>query len=212
MSMFDKKGRTEEEINASRGIFLTKRQLSALIAASFFLVILSFVIGYFWGQHYIIESVSARIEHDSFNDRLSSSMLNFYENSEADQNTLRESESPSNETERDLEQGEMKIQENVAGAIVEQPEPQIINKQYCALLSGGSERAMNQLRQRLQKQGISIEVKKRTSKTPKGKVKIWHQAVTKPFNDRDSLKNLVDSLKKREHLGEVKIVEIEKKG
>ena len=75
-----------------------------------------------------------------------------------------------------------------------------------ALLVGGTKRSITDFAQRLQKRGIAVEIRERTSKTAKGKTMKWYQAVTAPHAQKDELTALVDTIKKFEKLKDVEII------
>ena len=80
---------------------------------------------------------------------------------------------------------------------------------YIALLAGyGTQRAAQQFVQNLEKKGIKAEVKKRVSTNSKEK-RAWYQVVTQKYGNRSELADLVERLKREEHItNKVDIVEV----
>ena len=60
--------------------------------------------------------------------------------------------------------------------------------------------------QRLQQRDVPVEVKNRHSKTAKGKKVTWYQVVTASFSNKDELEKVVDEVKERERLKDVRIL------
>jgi septal ring-binding cell division protein DamX len=81
------------------------------------------------------------------------------------------------------------------------------NAEYFAQLAGfGTARAAQQFAQRLLRKEIQVVVKKRQSRSARGKFVSWYQVVTEKFDDRDQLEALVQRLEKEEKLKGVHIV------
>ena len=70
----------------------------------------------------------------------------------------------------------------------------------------GTLKAADRFVNRLQKKGIPVEVKKRISKTVRGKIIAWYQVVTKEYTDKSVLEKLVATLKKDEKLKDPSII------
>ena len=83
---------------------------------------------------------------------------------------------------------------------------QVDDSMYSAQLVGGTYKAMNQFRQRLQKHGIAVLVKRRVGKRKDGRQIIWHQAITEQFDNKTDLENLIQKIKRLERLKDVKII------
>ena len=221
---------SSETTNSGSGIYLTVRQISAFVALFLFINIAFFVAGYFWGQKKIIETVTSNLEHESFEDRVSSSIISF-QDATSDQ---REDKEDGNEAdEGDVAQEKKKEDDKAADQETKPVEDKILAhgsfeqkkqqeksvepavpvepKFYRAQLAGGTKKAIMQMQQRLKKRGITINIKRRRGKTSSGKTITWHQAVTELFDKEEDLTDLIEKIKRIEKLKDVNIISVNKK-
>ena len=227
--MFDEDIEKDKQAKNDPGVFVTTRQISAVVAVFLFVNITVFIAGYFWGQRKILESVSSRLEQDSFSDRISSSMVSLYdsaaqsddaqeddqedEKNEHDGSSKGESAVKNTEAktgEPDVQVSSVKVQDlkdDVQQKAQDTGEEQD-KKSYFAQLVGGTNKAMIQFQQRLKKHGITTVVKRRKGQTKKGETITWHQAVTETHENKKDLDNLVDKIKKIEKLKDINIVTV----
>jgi hypothetical protein len=85
---------------------------------------------------------------------------------------------------------------------------EIQKEQYYAELVGfGSKARANLFCNRLKKHGIEVVLKKRRSRTSRGRNVDWYQAVTEKFDNKSDLVAFVDIIKDKENLKGVKIIE-----
>lgn len=78
---------------------------------------------------------------------------------------------------------------------------------YAELVGFGSKQRANEFCNRLQKNGISVVVKKRKSRTARGKNIFWYQAITEKFDNKSDLVAFVDIIKDKENLKGIKIIQ-----
>ena len=79
---------------------------------------------------------------------------------------------------------------------------------FVAPLAGfGTLHAASTFANRVRKFYSGVKVKKRISKTPKGKTIAWYQAVTGEFDERKELERIIKQIKVAEHIKDIKIIE-----
>lgn len=192
-----------------KGLFLDTRQLSFVVAAFILLLFFTFMSGYFLGHKKAVTTFSHKLDQDSFADRIYSSMFSLYDGKNDDDYVA---EGDACEQEMTPQQGEEQQayveppadmhQEEVAHDVSEQP-----SRQYYAQLAGfGTVRVAQRLADRLQQKNMPVILKKRRSRTAKGRMITWYQVVTDFFTDRAALDTLVNTIKKQEKLKDVRIV------
>jgi len=74
-----------------KGVFLSNRHASFVVAGGLFFSFIIFISGYFLGQKNAVERFSNKVEQESFADQLYSSMCTMHENKD---NEYNESEEP----------------------------------------------------------------------------------------------------------------------
>ena len=184
-----------------KGIFLSNRHASFVVSGALFFSFVVFMSGYFLGQKNAVERFANKVEQESFADQLYSSMCMMHENKD---NELNESEEPVVSSAVVAQGEKLRVQAESSEKIVEGPKQ---NEQYYAQLIGfGAEKTAQQFAQRLHKKHIDVIVKKRISKTSKGKTICWYQVVTQKFMNKDALNVLVDTISDQERLKGVRIV------
>ncbi len=78
---------------------------------------------------------------------------------------------------------------------------------YLAELIGfGSLSSAQAFVDRLEKKGIKVSIKKRDSKSARGKLVSWYQVVTQPYDSHENLMRVVDVVKRDERLKGVHII------
>jgi hypothetical protein len=188
--------------------------------------------GFFWGQKNAVASFTSRIEKESFGDQIYSSLCSLCDThgdttEEVDENSA---EPATDETEAALEPSDaihpstplandtintsvdapdVSVQssvspETVTPEVVEESVP--VTEYYAQLAGFGTIRAAQHFANHLQKKEISVIVKKRQSRSSRGKFVSWYQVVTEKFNDKGDLEALVKRLEYEEKLNDVRIV------
>lgn len=184
------------------GFFLPNRELSWVIALALVLSFLMFCSGYFWGQRRAVSQFLYKVKEESFADGITYSLYAM------GPQELKETEeeivvAPDEQT---PEESPVEIPEN-KDIIPEAP-----RTVYVAPLIGfGTLHAANMFEKRVQKSGIPVTIKQRSSKTQRGRKIVWYQAVTNEYEDRSELEKIIDRVKHDEKIKEVKIIE-KKKG
>ncbi|MBM17695.1 MAG: hypothetical protein CL947_01345 [Epsilonproteobacteria bacterium] len=177
-------------------IYITRKQASVAVAALSIFCILIFMVGYFWGKQSVLEGFGQRVVQESEADQASyvSTMQSFAEKVKQDNN----------------KQEELPLQQDVQSVAKKEPSKQIksLKKHRATLLGFGTKAAALSFVNRLKKQGISVEVKQRSSKSAAGKVKHWYQVVTKQYDSQDQLQDIINKIKKVERIkdSDIKIV------
>lgn len=208
-----------------QGVFVNHRQTSWVLAGTLLLCFFVFIAGYFLGQKKVIERFTNKAEQDSLADKITSSIYSMYDTKaevesldSVEGNETPESEEPtamadggtSEASEITVAQSEVKKidpMQPTSKTAVNEIQDSAPQKQYYAELVGfGSLKAAQEFAQRLESKKISVTVKKRESRTAKGKKIAWYQVITGHFKERSELMALVDRLKQEERLKGVHIV------
>ncbi len=219
---------TECVCNRSDGLFVPSRQVSMLIAALLMMFFITFLSGYFFGKKHMVEQFIAKVEQDSFADQIYSSLcaLSEYEPEELRAIAVQDQELVVQEIYDTLVQevvpetvvlAEAAVSEDAVVSALNEPdqiplpENPVVDTPpdtayYAQLIGYGTELAAKKFAHRLSQKDIPVRVKKRISKTPKGRQRTWFQVVTQNHSDRDTLDKLVDRITKQEKLKGVCIV------
>lgn len=212
--MFDNNGRNNDKEN---GIFLTNRHISWLLSAFIITSFFVFISGYFLGQKRGVEKFSQKMDQENLADQIYSSMCALYDVNE--ELTSIDAEGESTETALSGEQEPEAVVEKSGSVAVaahpESPAPQaqsvaaalVDEHGYCAQLIGfGSSKAAESFAAKLARKGIKVEVKKRQSKSAKGKSQNWYQVVTAVHATKAELEKIVSRIKHEEKIHDVCIV------
>lgn len=167
---------------------ITDRQAAFIVSGIAFSCFISFAIGYFMGLSHETETVIAEIRADAFADEIASALY-------------------ARETPQD------KVLDLYTSASIEAEAPSIqeqkeeVNVGYYAQLIGFSRReTASECVNKWKKKGFDVHIKKRESKTAKGKTVYWYQVVTQRYTNKKELEQIVDLLKKQEKLKDVCII------
>lgn len=215
------------ECASSPGLCMPSRQVSLVVAALILLSFMLFVGGFFWGQKNAIVAFTHKIEQETFGDQIYSSLCSLCD-SEGDvedpQESSEEEAADSNLSEittRSIEPGSAQgpddksiSDELTAESSHEQPQQEVEveettvgTQEYYGQLAGfGTARAAQQFANRLQRKEIGAMVKKRQSRSSRGRFVSWYQVVTEKFSDKGDLEALVKRLEYEEKLKDVRIV------
>ena len=80
-------------------------------------------------------------------------------------------------------------------------------KYYAELIGFGTLRCANKFAAKLKNRGFSVVVKKRRSKTSRGKTIVWYQVISEKFENKNDLIAFVDIIKEKERLKGIRIIE-----
>lgn len=206
------------------GVFLNGRRISWLVSSVIMVCFFVFISGYFLGKKKAVEKFYRKIEQDSFADHVYYSMCSMYDKDGGEQQGQSVAEQEmhlepgvaaikqdadlsiaSSKQEKTPEKKDSKIlvAENVSALkVTVQDDSQF----YAELIGFGTQRAARLFADKLLKDNVSVSVKKRKSKTARGKVITWYQVITGKFSDKGDLIALVDDISAQERLKDVRIV------
>lgn len=193
-------------------IYITKKQASIAVAALTIFCLLIFMVGYFWGKQSVLEGFGQRLAQESEADQANylTTMQSFAQKVKQDiepvqiERKVTSVDTPS-KTQSNVESVKSKpIIQKVQKVSVSKSH----NKHRATLLGFGTRSAALNFVNRLKKHNITVEIKQRTSKSASGKVKHWYQIVTKSYDSKDQLQELVDRIKKFERIkdSDIKII------
>lgn len=165
-------------------LIIDKKVAGRLIGGLLLTLFMVFSTGYYVGKKKAATELMTHIDKSSFADHVTFALGNMHNNQA--------------EPEHELD-----VEDNTQQEIA--PVPSII---YKAELLGGTSKSIHSFIDRLAQQGLTVESRKRTGKTPKGRTITWYQAVTPGFSTKDELKEFINSIKKHERISGIKIVEI----
>jgi cell division protein FtsN len=188
----------------SQGLFVASRQLSFVVAALLFLAFALFMAGYFLGKKKAVEQFTEQMHQEVVADKIYTSMLSAAQEQESTATALLVTDATVAEI-VDTPLSDMSSPSiNQTIAIAEQEIAEVEkadNKHYYAQLIGfGTEKAAQLFVNKLSIKGIETELKKRVSKTAKGRTSYWYQVVTTAYSNKDDLVALVDRLAKEENI------------
>jgi len=104
-------------------------------------------------------------------------------------------------------------QQTVQQEVVVSPEKAILPEKikcanyYAELIGFGTARAAQRFCEKLKKQGFAVVLKKRRSRSARGKTITWYQVVTEEFDNKSDLIAFVDIIKDKERLKGIRIVQ-----
>lgn len=193
-------------------ISLSTRQASWILSCFVCMCFFIFIAGYFKGKKLCTRALCTNIAQESFADKVSSSVYSLYDAShdsgeDSDNNVSSEASQPllSLTDSTQMDNGEIPSVNN--NSILLEGHSSVEKKSYYAQLIGfGTQRAAELFVQKLHKNNIMVQVKKRTSTTARGKRVLWYQVVTDIYSNRDQLTALVQSIQKIERLHDIRIV------
>lgn len=184
--------------SSNQGLFVPNRQLSLIVAVLLFLGFCTFMTGYFLGKKNVAEQFSEKVQKEAFADQVYTTVV---ANAQEQENDL-----PSINTSL------------MAGIEITQVAPQTIEIieqvnnlelpttfYYGQLIGFGTEKAAHIFVNKLALKGIDTEIKKRVSKTVKGRTSYWYQVVTPAYSNKNDLIALVDRIAKEENIKDASI-------
>jgi len=191
----------------NNGLFIPNRQLSALIAGLLFLFFGCFIVGYFFGKQSYVEQFTQKMCQESFSDQIYSSAITANDfNGEERDISKADTMAIAQETISAIENSSMSCLDNTDES--EQHDNTVLESTvqfYAQLIGFGTEKAAQKFVQKLALRNIETLVKKRTSKTAKGRTIYWYQVITPPYSNKETLTNLVNKLAKEERLSGIYI-------
>lgn len=186
-----------------QGLFIPNRQLSVAVSAGIMMLFFSFVGGYFFGGQHAAQDFMYQVDHVSFNDQMSASLCAL-----AKECTV--TNAPENQ---DATTGkDSTIQEHVCNDVDNAIVAEVVeikeneSKYYAQLIGFGTQQAAKRFAKKLESRQIPVEINKHSSRTAQGKTINWYQVVTTPYNNRQELLDLVDTIQKAEKIQDARII------
>ena len=89
-------------------------------------------------------------------------------------------------------------------------ESSVKDSQYACLIGFGTKNAANSFVTRLKKHHVPVILKTVISKTASGKARTWYQAITPTYDSASELQEVVNKVKRLEHIrdNDIKIVHV----
>lgn len=222
------------ECKNAQGLFVPVRQVSWIVASIILANFCLFMGGYFLGQKNAITTFSNKLEQESFGDQIYSSMCALCDSQgETEETETAQDEqvdgqlivaqdqkptltsdqialgqtidadktSTSATAGKDDNESDRVCNDNDAG------QDEVQSAQYFAQLVGfGTARAAQQFAHRLSLKEIPVIVRKRQSRTARGRFISWYQVVTEKFDDRTELEAIIEKIEGEEKLNDVRII------
>lgn len=206
--------------DGKQGLFLSNRHVSWALSVILLLNFFLFMTGYFLGKKQAVDHISYKIDQESLTDHVNSSIYALYDskapsassdNSEPGEEVeVAEAETPAEEAILDQAidtAAEVKSTGNVSEESSEIISVQKNGREYYAQLVGfSSQQAAQQFVKKLATRDITAHIKQRPSKTAKGRTVYWYQVITESFTNKEELLKLVEAIKHREKLHDVRII------
>lgn len=188
----------------NQGLFVANRQLSFVVAILLFLAFAIFMTGYFLGKKKVVEQFAQEMHQEAFADKIYTSMLSATQEQDPTATALLVTDATVAEV-IDMPLSDTSSQSiNQSIAIAEQEIVEVDRARdklyYAQLIGFGTEKAAQLFVKKLSTKGIETELKKRVSKTAKGRTSYWYQVVTAAYSNKDDLVALVDKLAKEENI------------
>jgi hypothetical protein len=180
------------------GLFIPSRQLSFIVAALLFFTFFIFMTGYFLGKKNVVEQFVEQAQQEACADTIYSHLMSNNEDSEQPE--------PAPLALAQIEESEVAISSlnqkisDMQDELTVQQEQEISELYYAQLIGFGTEKAAQIFVKKLETKGIATEIKKRASKTAKGRTSCWYQVVTLNYGDKSELIKLVDRITKEENI------------
>ena len=200
----DRKSTTTDSLHKenSSGLYLNARQTSAVFAGALLLSFLIFMSGFFLGQKKAVDEFSQKVDQESLADQIYSSLCTLYDikpEEDSDEQETSTEQSPEHET------NSMPADQSNDVAGSEQPaaEQQKVRHYYAKLAGFGSPKAAYAFQERLAKKDIVVEIKKIQSRTKKGRVITWYQAITPIFDDELVFLGVIERIKAYERIKDI---------
>ena len=200
--------------NEKDSLIIDRKQVSRIVSGALLCVFFIFISGYFWGKKKAIEELSCNFEQEAFCDQLAlTDQITPQAQTDNGPEVVIASgpvyakASSGRSPEEKVPEVALKTDESAPQA----PEPKEL---YQAKLCGfGTEKAAQQLVDRLKNAGITTTIVKRASKptgrnAAKKKVIYWYQVVTAKYANNGELVTLVQAVKQLEKMHDVQIVKV----
>jgi len=207
-------------------IIFSKRQASMFMASMVIFCLFIFIIGYFLGKRTAINDFSSDVTQNSLHDQIDY-LLTTQSLQSSQQEDLALDQSDSDEdnsvNKNDIPSLNIPVEvveqsQNIAPSIVSEQKNKIVDladnltkdSQYACLIGFGTKTAANAFVARLKKHNVPVILKTIISKTAAGKSRTWYQAVTPTYDSAEQLQEIVQKVKRLEHIRDkdIKIVHV----
>lgn len=213
--------KTAKEIDED--IHFSAQQMSYAVACLLLIFFFIFMTGYYWGKKSAIESFAAQIESDSLSDKISYAFCSNYDyKGDQTESAQDETEGESNleKSPNIVEVKEIKESKDLRSFCLDKNEDadigsnigskKVDNNQYLAELAGfGSMSNARIYEKALAKNGHTVKIITRKSKTSKGREIKWYQVITQTYNNQNELLEEIKKIKKVAPIKDVKVVIID---
>lgn len=186
--------------SSSQGLFIFNRHLSFIAAGLLFLFFFLFMTGYFLGKKTMAEYFSDKVHQESFVDNVYTSVLMNDQEQAFDKigNVHCAEDITCNDAAH-------QTSKNIISPALEEPSLENGSEgkstcYYAELIGFVTEKAAQIFVKRLAAKGIETEIKKRISKTVKGRTSYWYQVVTVTYTNKNDLIELVSKIIKEENI------------
>lgn len=173
---------------------LDARQASWAGAALILLIFTAFVAGFFWGQRSAYHEAMSRTAHTAFTDQAHFALYAA--------SAVRE---PA--TTEPLRMDIIDTEPEIIGAPESEPlgatpalAPNDATKHVAQLVGFGTKKEAQTALERMKKRGLPVQMRERTSKTPKGRTVTWYQIVSDAYTDKKQLELVLDRICKAERI------------
>lgn len=194
----------------NQGLFIPNRQLSFIIAIMLFILFGVFMTGYFLGKKNSAEQLTERIQQEAFADQVYASIIT--QTQDSNQNLENSTLVCSNDKEIacSAQSSHQTIEIVCADDLNNNADDatsigQQLTHYYAQLIGFGTEKSAQLFVKKLATKGIETEIKKRVSKTAKGRTSYWYQVVTLSYSNKDELVELVNRITKEEKIKDANI-------
>jgi cell division septation protein DedD len=224
MDLFDRTDRqshTQHEscvCDGKQGVFLNNRHMSWALSIILLLNFFVFMTGYFLGKKQAVDQLNYKIDQESLTDHVYSSMYALYDTkAQPESSDTIEPEDEVAEADLAIEEpaveqavditAQVQVSDEIPENTAEVTSIQNNGHEYYAQLVGfSSEKAAQQFVKKLAQRDITAHIKQRPSKTAKGRIVHWYQVITESFTKKEELLKLVENIKRRENLHDVRII------
>jgi hypothetical protein len=204
-------------------IVLSRRQASMIMASMVIVSLFIFITGYFLGKRTVIHDFSSNVTqsalHDQIDYLLTTQSLQSSKDDETsldDEQELQEAQSREESIQLPTKIDAIKHDTSYNSPIVQNTKKEITSddvkngSQYACLIGFGTKPAANAFVARLKKHNIPVILKTVISKTASGKTRTWFQAITPTYDSAQELQDVVNKVKRLEHIrdNDIKIVHV----
>jgi predicted phage tail protein len=203
MSFLNKMSKSDTD---SSGLYLTNRHMSWLLSFLLFFSFFVFMVGYFLGKKVATQELMQEIEESSLED--AHAVMSYQQDTATENQKVATHDTMVTAQKEVIQEKKEEPTAPVAPAIqrIAEMSQQPVTRYYAELIGFGTQQAAQSFAEKLQRKGVPVEVKKRSSKSAKGRLITWYQIVTKPYSDKKEITQLVKKVCRQEHLADVRIL------